>query len=615
MKTFLRLSRYFLSYKWRIIAGLCSVALMSLADTVSAFLVARLFAVLQQIEGFVREGGDLVMDVPLSLYGWTLASVRIEGYDQSFRLIALFAAAIIIIILIKVCFVYIREYVMSSVQQKLLMRFRLDLFDTVVVLPVRYFDAQKTGRIMSRITNDVNALEQSLFQMVEMAQNLVYAVIFSTALFFTNWQLTIFTIVIFTVSGVISRKFGDRIRSFSREITNTLADISSFLQEKINGIRIVKSFTREQFEKIEFKKKVEHNYHFNMKIVRTIALLSPVNELFNTLVVALLVVFTAYLFIQGSMTIEIMISFLILITFLAKPIKAMGENVAKLQKSLVSAGFIFEMLDLEKERQEDAPENAGHVVTAGRVEFKDVSFSYSADVPALRNISFSVSAGDKIALVGPSGSGKTTLVNLIPRFYDINGGTILVDGRDSRTFSLAALRSKIAIVPQEVMLFGGSIYDNIRYGRLEATEQEIIEAARIANAHEFINRLEKKYETEVGERGVQLSGGQRQRIAIARAVLRDPRILLLDEATSALDTESEIAVQEALDRLMQGRTSFIIAHRLSTVYHCDRIVVLEKGTIVEEGRHEELLQKDSGLYKRLYSLQFSEEGELEGGKS
>lgn len=615
MKTFLRLSRYFLSYKWRIVAGLCSVALMSLADTVSAFLVARLFAVLQQIEGFVREGGPLAMDVPISLYGWTFASIRIEGYDQSFRLIALFAAAIIVIILIKVCFVYIREYVMSSVQQKLLMRFRLDLFDTVVVLPVRYFDAQKTGRIMSRITNDVNALEQSLFQMVEMAQNLVYAIIFSTALFFTNWQLTIFTIVIFTVSGVISRKFGDRIRSFSREITNTLADISSFLQEKINGIRIVKSFTREQFERIEFKKKVEHNYHFNMKIVRTIALLSPVNELFNTLVVALLVVFTAYLFIQGSMTIEIMISFLILITFLAKPIKAMGENVAKLQKSLVSAGYIFEMLDLDKERQEDIPEGERNSVTSGRVEFKNVSFSYSPDVPALHNITFSVSAGDKVALVGPSGSGKTTLVNLIPRFYDIDGGTILVDGQDSRLFSLSALRSKIAIVPQEVMLFGGSIYDNIRYGRLEASEQEIIEAARIANAHEFINRLEKKYETEVGERGVQLSGGQRQRIAIARAVLRDPRILLLDEATSALDTESEIAVQEALDRLMEGRTSFIIAHRLSTVYHCDRIFVLEKGTIVEEGRHEELLQKDSGLYKRLYSLQFSEEGELEGGTS
>ena len=603
MNTFLRLSRYFLQYKWRIVAGLVSVAIMSLADTTSAFLVARLFAVLQQIEGFVKSGADLVMDVPITLYTFSLYTMSINGYDESFRLIVFFAIAILVIVVVKVTFVYVREYVMSSVQQKLLMRFRLDLFDKIVVLPIKYYDSQRTGKVMSRITNDVNALEQSLYQMVEMAQNSVYTLVFATALFFTNWQLTVFTIVIFTVSGFISRTFGDRIRAYSREITNTLADISAFLQEKINGIRIVKSFTRESYEQQEFKRRVESNYHFNMKIVRTLALLSPVNELFNTIVVALLVVFTAYLFIEASMTIEMMIGFLILITFLAKPVKAIGENVARLQKSLVSASYIFEMLDLEPEDPSRNGEKS-QPIRDGNVEFRNVSFSYGHDIAALKDINVTVRKGEKIALVGPSGSGKTTFVNLIPRFYEVGEGSILIDGVDTRKMSLSNLRSVIALVPQEVTLFSGTIRDNIRYGRLEATDAEISAAAKAANAHEFIERLELKYQTEVGERGLQLSGGQRQRIAIARAVLRNPRILLLDEATSALDTESEMAVQEALDRLMQGRTSFIIAHRLSTVYRSDRIFVLEHGQVVEEGKHEELLSKDSGLYKRLYSLQF-----------
>jgi subfamily B ATP-binding cassette protein MsbA len=494
---------------------------------------------------------------------------------------------------------------MSSVQQKILMRFRIDLFDTILLLPVRYFDAERTGRIMSRITNDVNALEQSLYLIVEIAQNIVYTVIFATALFFTNWQLTFFTMFIFTISGVLSRKFGDRIRTHSHHLTNTLADISSFLQEKINAIRIVKSFSREEYERNTFRQKVETNYHHSMKIVRTMAYLSPTNELFNTVVTSLLVVFTGYLFIQGSMTIESMVYFLLLMISLAKPVKALGEGVARLQKTLVSAQYIFEMLDLEKEHISNGKPAA--VITKGEVEFRNVSFSYVDNIPALTNISFHVRQGEKVALVGPSGSGKTTLINLIPRFYQPTSGTIFIDGQDTSRMRLGDLRSQIGIVPQEVMLFSGTVEENIRYGRLDASDDEIREAAKMANAHQFIEQLEHAYRTEIGERGVQLSGGQRQRIAIARAILRNPRILLLDEATSALDTESELMVQEALARLMQGRTTFIIAHRLSTVYHCDRIMVLEQGKLVEEGTHAELLQKESGLYKRLYALQFEEE--------
>jgi subfamily B ATP-binding cassette protein MsbA len=604
MKVFLRYLRYFLTYKWRIAAGLFSVAVMSLSDTVSALLIAQLFEVLQKIGDLVNAGKAIALDIPFNFLGYTFHQMTISGSGESMRLILTFAGVLLGIILIKVCFVYVREYVMSSAQQKILMRFRVELFDTILLLPVRYFDQQKTGRVMSRITNDVNNMEQSLYLTVEIVQNLLYSFIYATALVYSNWQLAIFTIVIFAISGAISRRFGDRIRSYSRDLTDTLAEISAFLQEKISSIRIVKSFTREDYEREMFRRKVDDNYRHSMKIVRTMALLSPTNEFFNTFVASILVVFTGYLFLQGDVTIKGVLFFLMLVNLLAKPVKALGENVARIQKTLVSAGLIFEMLDLEKENLQQ--KTGMSVVKKGEVQFRDVSFSYNSEVAALSHVSFLVRPGEKIALVGPSGSGKTTLINLIPRFYELSSGSILIDGTDIRTMNLADLRTQIGIVPQDVVLFAGTVEENIRYGKLDASREEIIAAATMANAHAFIEQLERGYETEIGERGVQLSGGQRQRMAIARAILRNPRILLLDEATSALDSESELMVQEALDRLMEGRTSFIIAHRLSTIYRCDKIFVLERGGIVEQGTHEELLKIDAGLYKRLYSLQFTD---------
>ena len=341
-----------------------------------------------------------------------------------------------------------------------------------------------------------------------------------------------------------------------------------------------------------------------MKIVRITALLSPTNELFNTTAASLLIIFCGYLFIKGSMTIETMFFFIFIMINLAKPVKALGESAARIQKTLVSAGYIFEILDLPKESNTKV--SAAMSVKTGTIEYRNVSFSYNNDIQALKDISVVVKGGEKIALVGPSGGGKSTFVNMIARFYEVQQGKIFIDGIDIQEVDLYSLRSQIAIVPQEVILFSGSVFSNIQYGRLEATKEEVLQAAKDANAHEFIEKLEKGYDTEVGERGLQLSGGQRQRIAIARAILRDPRILLLDEATSSLDTESELMVKEALDRLMEGRTSFIIAHRLSTIAHCDRIIVLDAGRIVEIGTHEELLSKDSGLYRRLHSLQFDE---------
>ncbi len=600
---FTRLLKYFLRHKWRVVAGLFSVGMMSLSDVLTSALMATLIEFFQTVGKLVSDHAPIVVPFDITVRDHPIVSLQVNGYSDAMWVIGKVALAVLIITLFKACFVYVREYVMSSAQQKILMKFRNELFGTVVQLPVRFFDTNKTGYTMSRVTNDVNNVEQTLSLLVEMSQNAIFALVFATVLIFTDWRLTLFTIFVFVIFGEISRRFGDRIRKFSKDLTNTIAEISAFLQEKISSIRIIKSFTREEFEKKEFQKKVESNYHHAMKIVRVMALLSPTNELFNTLVTSVIVLFTGYLFIQGSMTLKDLSFFLFIMINMAKPVKGLGESGARVQKSLVSAGLIFEMLDL------DVEQTTGNITEMprllGQVEFRNVSFSYNREHQALNNVSMVVDPGKKIALVGPSGSGKSTMVNLIPRFYDVVKGTITIDGMDIQTMDLAFLRSHIAIVPQEVVLFSGSIRDNIGYGRLGATESEIIAAAQSANANEFIERLECGYDTEVGERGVQLSGGQRQRIAIARAIIRDPKILLLDEATSALDTESELMVQEALDRLMRGRTSFVIAHRLSTILHCDQIFVLDHGSIVERGTHEALLNKDSGLYKRLYTLQFS----------
>ncbi len=600
----LRLLKYFLRYKWRVISGLIAVAVMSAADTASAFLTARLFEILQTISKQVQSGADISVPVVIKMYNWILYSFHIHGKDESFQLIYRFAFAFIIVIVLKVVFMYMREYLMSSVREKFLMRFRIELFDTIIIAPIKYFDTRKTGQIMSRLTNDVNNLEQSVTLMIDISQNIIYTIIFAVALFLTNWQLTIITIVLFSISGVISRKFGDRIRFNSRELTNTIADISAFLQEKISAIRIVKSFAREVHEKGLFKKKAESNYHYSMKIARIVALLNPLNELFNISAASLLIIITGFLFIRGVMTMESMIYFMIMMIFLSKPVKALGESFARIQKTLVSAAYVFEIIDSETEPQR--PSMGHYAIQRGEVEFNHVTFGYNDSADALKNINLKIHAGESVALVGPSGSGKTSLINLIPRFYELRSGEILIDGINIKTIPLVDLREQIAIVPQDVVLFSGTIYDNIRYGRLEASREEIISAAQAANAHEFIERMEKGFQTEIGERGVQISGGQRQRIAIARAILRNPRILLLDEATSALDTESEKMVQEALNHLMINRTSFIIAHRLSTVVHCDRIIVLEGGSMVEEGTHEELLQNNNGLYKKLSAFQFTD---------
>ncbi len=598
-----RLLRYFLPYKMRITAGLIATAIMGFSDTILAVLIGVFFDTLTKVQTLVDQGKELVFNQVIERQGFKLFTVEINNDSDLLRFIITFGVAIVVLAVFKVVFVYLREYLMNSTSHKFLMRLRRDIFYRILLLPMRFFDRQQTGHIMARITNDVGQLENSLSSMIQFSQNFIYSIVYVTALFIVNWRLTFLALIIFPVLGVVIKMFADRIRKVSHGISVNIADITSFLQEKISAVRVVKSFAREEFERETFKKKTGENYHLSIKTVRLIALLKPVNEVFSDAGMAMMVIFCAFQISTGDMTIGNFITFISLVVMAYKPLKGLGDSMAIFQKALASANRIFELVDEKPEPNLDSANSVKLENPRGEVEFTDVMFSYNDTDMALHHINLKIEAGKTVALVGPSGGGKSTMIGLIPRFYEISSGSIRIDGIDTRKFSLHVLRNMIGIVPQETVLFSGTVSQNIRYGRLDATGADIIAAAKAANAHDFISKLDHGYDTQVGERGVQLSGGQRQRIAIARAILNNPTILLLDEATSALDTESEILVQEALDKLMEGRTSLVIAHRLSTIQGADEIVVIDRGEIVERGTHEQLLSKD-GLYANLHRMQF-----------
>ena len=604
MKTTKRLITYFYPYKIRIFFGLLATAIMGFSDTILAGAIGLFFDTLTKVQTLISNA-EPILEQKIEYQNHIFYSINISGKEALLRFILIFGLFIVALAIFKVIFVYAREYLMNSASHKFLMRFRRDIFDRILLLPMKFFDGEKTGNIMARITNDVAQLENSLRALIQFSQNLIYTVVYVVALFLVNWELTFLALVIFPLSGIVIKFFGDRIRKVSHRISVNIADITSFLQEKITAIRIVKSFNREKFEQDNFKIKTGENYKLSIKIVRLIALLKPVNEVFSQTGMAVLVIFCAYQISTGSMTIGNFITFISLVVMAYKPLKGLGDSLAIFQKALASASRIFELIDEETERE--VPENLKKSIKSkkGQVEFKNVRFSYNSNDYALNNISIKVVAGETIALVGPSGGGKSTFINLLPRFYEIEEGEILIDEINNKNLSFSDLRRLIGTVPQDTILFSGTISENIRYGKLDANEEEIIAAAKTANAHNFILDFDNKYNTEVGERGVQLSGGQKQRIAIARAILNNPIILLLDEATSALDTESEILVQQALEKLMENRTSFVIAHRLSTIQKADRILVIDKGSIVEIGTHGELISK-KGLYANLYNMQFRE---------
>lgn len=523
--------------------------------------------------------------------------------DKNGTMLNWIAASIIAIFIVRGLFWYGQNYLMSYVGQSVIIDIRAAVFKKLQRLSVSFYDKNKTGTIMSYVTNDVNALQSAMVEnTIEMITEGFILIGSVVAMIYLDWRLTLFTVCTFPVVLWFMEFFGKKIRKTGGRIQECTADITSVLQESVASARVIKSFVREDYEVDRFDVENKANFRANMKNAQLMATLTPVVELVAAIGVTMIIWYGGNNVINGTITAGSLVAFLTYAVNISNPIKRLTRVIGNIQKALTAAQRVFMIIDMPEEIAESRDAKQLPEVS-GKVEFQNVSFAYNDKGNVITDLSFSVKPGEVIAIVGPSGAGKSTIANLLPRFYDVNKGDIKIDGHSVREVTLDSLREQVGIVPQETMLFNGSVYNNILYGRLDATKEEIEAAAKAANAHDFIMQLTDGYETKLGDRGVNLSGGQRQRIAIARAILKNPRILILDEATSALDTESERVVQEALDRLMVGRTSFVIAHRLSTVKNADKILVLEKGNLVESGTHDELLALD-GLYAHLYKIQY-----------
>ena len=525
--------------------------------------------------------------------------------NKDMMLLNLIAAGIVVVFLFRGIFYYGQSYLVSYIAQRVIIDVRELLYIKFQKLQLGYYEKKQTGTIMSYITNDVAALQAALVDsLIEMVTELSILIGSLIMMFYLDWKLSIVTLVVVPVIGQAMKIFGRKLKQSGALIQERTAEITSLLQESISGVRVVKSFAREDYEIERFQNQNNLNFKANMKSVQLSSLLTPTVEFLAAVIVAVILWFGGYQVVNGALTAGALVAFLTYAVNLANPVKRISRVYGTINKAMAAAERVFNVLDT-KEKLKDKPNAIELPKISGDVQFDHVSFGYKKDVDVLHDLTLEAKPGQVIAFVGPSGAGKSTIANLIPRFYDVTAGSIKIDGIDIRDVTIRSLREQIGVVPQETMLFSGTVKDNIRYGRLDATDEEIIEAAKAANAHNFIMHLADGYETKIGERGITLSGGQRQRIAIARAILKNPRILILDEATSALDTESEEIVQEALDKLMIGRTSFVIAHRLSTIINADKIIVLDNGKVTESGTHKELMQT-GGLYSHLYNIQFSD---------
>ncbi|UBM57381.1 ATP-binding cassette domain-containing protein [Marinilongibacter aquaticus] len=577
LKKALKLFRFILPYKWIFALGLLFLVLSTSTTLTFPSIIGEVTRV---IEGH----SEYTLNQVIAFFGF--------------------------ILILQGIFSYFRVYLFAIVSERVSADIRMKVYNRFVTLPTPFFEKNKIGDLVSRITSDVSAFQNIMsLTLAEFFRQIVTLIVGIGIIIYISWKLTLFMLLTFPVVVIAAFIFGRYIRVLSRKVQDKLAESNSIVAETLNAISVVKGFTNEKLESEKYGKTMRDTVNL---AVRTAALRGGFISFFIVGLFGGIMAVVWYgggLVESGEIHLADLMSFLFYTAFIGASLNGLGDIYAQINRGVGASDRILEILDEEGEI--DLAHETRDLQLKGKIEYKHIHFAYPSrpDLEVLKDFSLSISPGEKIALVGQSGAGKSTIVQLLMRFYEHENGQILVDDQEIKTLDISDLRSQMAIVPQEVILFGGSIEDNIRYGRPNASAEEVLQAAKSANVHEFAERFPEGMQTVIGERGIRLSGGQRQRIAIARAILKDPSILLLDEATSALDSESEHLVQEALDLLMENRTTIIIAHRLGTIKHVDQIYVIDKGMVVEKGNHEELILNPEGIYSNLVKLQM-EPGKL-----
>ncbi len=602
MKQYIRLVKFVLPHIWVLARAVACMLASSVFSGVSMGMIIPL------VDNVIT-GKNIAVPHAEMLPAFVRNLIETVNAMGPMELLNRMSVIFVVMWLLKNFFEFCQTYFMNDVSQRVIMDVKNIIYRKLLTLSMDFYSKNATGRLMSRVTYDAAIIRDSISTgltdlFYQPIQLLIYiGMLFTVKIYFSiSWFLILVSLVLFSLVIYPVVRIGKKLKAISKKSQEQMADITATLQETISGIRVVKAFSMEGYEARKFENQNQNFYKLSMKSIKRMAVVSPITEFVGIACVSIILWIAGKDIVSGELSAGAFIMFLASLMSIMRPIKRLTNVYSINQQAMAAAARIFETIDT-RPSVDDKPGAPDLPRIKNMVAYENVSFRYNEEKDVLKGTNITVRVGDIAAFVGPSGMGKTTLVNLLPRFYDVTVGAVKIDGVDIRDVTLKSLLGQIGIVTQETILFNDTVAANISYGSSDKDRESVIKAAKIANAHDFIMKMPDGYDTIVGERGFRLSGGEKQRLAIARAVFKDPPILILDEATSQLDTESEILVQEAIDRMMKGRTVFVIAHRLSTIKHASTIYVLDKGSVVERGSHEELLEK-SGLYKRLYDMQF-----------